>query len=316
MSVSATFYTNSFNRLPLLKNLFRSFEVCNENKDVEWVVTDYGSQDGSKEWLEAYKKKATFSVKLILGDEGEYFNRLEIPDLDRRTRFEAILRKYRNDAIAEAEGDLVFDVATDHQFVRKGDWVKDAQEVFRHREQVVGKDDLSGIIAFGYFRWRLDKRNNRRSEEQNSSRIPYYLAIQKAYVDYMVMKRSRLQQIGPYFELTAIKKDTDELDRWQRKDDSLRPETEYSLRCEKLNLKRAFLKYPILASLKNDELDKTMKAVGDAGDDGLIMPVYDRFELPRRFWNIERPVSSEEIYSSCTEGFVRRLFLDLLHLFT
>lgn len=286
-----TFYTNSFNRLPLLKNLLRSFEVCNEHPHVEWVITDYGSTDGSREFLTQYAQAAAFPVKIILGDETQYFASLRLPTLDRRTRFEAILRKYRNDARAAAQGELLFDVATDHQFIRQGNWVEEVLSIFKHRQAFVGADDISGIVPFGYFRWRLNKPNNQRHAVQNSEGAAYYVAREKAYVDYSVMKKTTAEVVGPYFELTKLAVDPVLIDKWYANDATLHPESEYAGRCHERGLKRVFMKYPFLVTFKNQDVAKLVKATGDS----LVVPLWSLEHMRATFGYLDRPVSSDEL---------------------
>lgn len=297
-----TFYTNSFNRLPLVRNLLRSFEVCNEYPYVEWVITDYGSADGSREFLAEYAKQASFPLKVILGDERVYFASLKLPNLDRRTRFEAILRKYRNDARRAASGKLLFDIASDHQFIRRGNWVNEILEIFNHHEKMEGKDTISAIVPFGYYRWRLDKPNNQRLPVQNANQTSYYVAREKAYVDYSVMKKGTAQAVGPYFELTELNDNPSLIDRWYAQDPLLHPESEYARRCEKLGLKRVFMKYPILVTFKN----RDARQIRSGGGDSLIAPLWTLEQIQETFHYLNRPVSSDELLKPVTSRVIAK----------
>lgn len=297
-----TFYTNSFNRKALLVNLLRSFEACNEHPRVEWVITDYGSQDGSREFLTDYAKNASFPVKLIIADEQQYFDSLGLPTLDRRTRFEAILRKYRNDALAAAEGEFVFDVATDHQFIRRGNWIDEIRAIHEHRRQQRGTDDIATIIPFGYFRWRLDKENNRRGQEQNADGTAYFVAREKSYVDYGVMNRAVINAIGPYMELTEIGHDPSRIERWYTKDPLLHPESEYARRCQAQGLKRIFMKYPILITFHNQDVTRLAESAGD----NLIIPLWTKEKMETIFNRLDRPVSSDELSRPVTSFLISK----------
>lgn len=287
-----TFYTNSFNRRRLLQNLLRSFEACNQYPKVEWIITDFGSTDGSREWLQNYAAQAAFPLQTIFADENDYFASLALPTLDRRTKLWSILRWYRNQARDSAHGNYYFDVATDHQFIRRGHWMKEIFDVFAHREQTVGKDDLACVMPLGYFHWRLNKPNNRRENEQPSASVPYYMACAKGYVDYSVMKRATAEKIGPYWETTQLADKPEMIKRWYGLDPALQPETQYCRRAEALGLKRAFLKYPITISFRNRDVS-TLVATHTEPD--LIIPLWTLEEIQAQFGRLRRPVSSEEL---------------------
>lgn len=288
-----TFYTNSFNRLRLLQNLLRSFEACNEYPNFEWVITDFGSTDGSREWLDQYANHVSYRLQTVFADENDYFTSLKLPTLDRRTKTWSILRWYRNQARAAAHGDYYFDVATDHQFIRRGPWLLEIMEIFSDREQEVGQDDLASVVPFGYFRWRLDKSNNQRGPLKNEAHVPYYIAHQKGYVDYSVMKRSTAERIGPYWELTALRDHPEDIARWYANDPALQPEAEYCHRAEALGLKRAFMKYPVTISFRNREL---ATLVSTDVENGLIVPLWTLPDMENQFGHLRRPISSEELY--------------------
>ena len=201
-----------------------------------------------------------------------------------------------------ASGDYIFDTGTDHQFIRKGNWVEEIIDIFKHRENTVGRDDLSGIIPFGYFRWRLDKPNNARFPVENEGGIPYYIAKSKAYVDYSVIKKKTRDKIGRFMEIIDIEPNTPEMKMWIAKDDIIGLEAEYSLRCQKLGLNRVFMKYPVSISFSNDMADK-LKPDGD----NLIIPTRTLEEMKEKFSHLDRPISSDELCGLETESFIKRL---------
>lgn len=297
----ATFFTNSYNRLPLIKNLLRSFELCNQSREIEWVITDYGSTDGSRQWLTTYAANAAWPVKLIFGDEQEYFARLRVTPVNRRARLETILRKFRNDARAAATGQYLFDIGSDHQFIRPADFVAEAAGVFKHRARAIGHNDISGVIVFGYFRWRLNKPNNERGQEQASDSVPYYLAKEKAYVDYSVMRRQEVEKIGPFLELADLVPGTSQMDWWQAGNHL---EMEYMDRCEKFQLRRAFLKYPFLVSFRNNEAQELVNTLQESKD--LIVPIWTLNEMQQKFGWLSRPISSEELCRSLAPSLLER----------
>ena len=302
--MEATVFTNSINRLRLLKNLLRSFEECNRSTDIEWVVTDYGSSDGSREWLADYASTASFPIQIILGDEKEYFARLPMKTVGRRERLEFILRKYRNDARRIAQGKLLFDIGSDHQFIRPADFVAEIQAIFSHRVQQVSRNDLSGVFTAGYFRWRLNKPINARGKLQMAGNVPYFIAVQKPYVDYMVMSRETVTKIGPYLDISQLKPDSPEMELWIKHDDTIRPETEYMQRCAKQDLRMGFLKYPFLISFSNKQAAQLVKE--HANEESLIIPLWTSQEIEQKFGWLSRPVSSEELCRTLSPSFLER----------
>lgn len=302
-----SFYTNSYNRLPFLKNLLKSFELCNQYPNVEWVITDYGSTDDSRAFIQRYSDESKFPVKYLFSDEDEYFSsidKLGVPINDRWWKFRALIAKYRNDARGLARGEYIFDVGSDHQFIRRGLWVEEILEIFKHRETEVGKDDIACIVNYGYPRWRYDKLNNVRSEEKNIGSVPYYVAKEKAYVDYNVMKKSTCEKVGNFLEPQNLKEGTRSREMWDSKNDSIQSEAEYERRCRRAGLKRIFMKYPILGSFKNEEQAIILK-LAQENDSELFASLWEMEDLKKKFSRLKRPVSSEELGVILSRGTVR-----------
>jgi glycosyltransferase involved in cell wall biosynthesis len=302
-----SFYTNSYNRLLLLKNLLKSFELCNQHPNVEWIITDYGSTDGSREFIQKYSEKSDFRVKYLFADENDYFSsidKLGIPIDDRWWKFRALLAKYRNDAKELSQGEYIFDVGSDHQFIRRGLWIEEVIEIFRNREEAVGKDDISCIVNYGYPRWRYEKPNNARSEEKNTESVPYYMVREKVYVDYGVMKRSTLERIGKFLEPSGLQEGTIQMNMWKEKNAAIQPEAEYERRCRQAGLKRVFMKYPILGSFKNDEQATVLQLAQDRGSE-LLASLWTMEDIEKRFNRLKRPVSSDELGVILPRGAMR-----------
>ena len=59
-----TYHANTFNRIHFLKNLLLSFETCNVREDFEWIITDYGSTDGTRDFLSEFSSKNKFMTFL------------------------------------------------------------------------------------------------------------------------------------------------------------------------------------------------------------------------------------------------------------
>jgi len=300
----ASFYVNSFNRLPLLKNLLKSFELCNRYERVEWIITDYGSTDGSREFIQEYARQSSWPVKYLMGDESEYLSEIRKQNIridSRWTRFMAIIAKFRNDARQLSSGDYIFDVGSDHQFIRPGNWVEEVFEIYKHRENEIGFDDIACLVHYGYPRWRLDKPNNARGEEKNTGSVPYYVAKEKAYVDYNVMKKNTIKKVGNFSEPQNLKEGTRLREMWDSENDFINPEVEYERRCNKLGLKRIFMKYPILVSFPN-----SFKVSTEERKDDLFAPLWTLEEMKKKFGCLKRPVSSEELGVVVKAGLVDR----------
>jgi len=271
-----------------------SFEVCNEYDNVEWIFVDLGSTDGSRDYIREYSRKAGFSVKVIFDDEEDYFN------IIRKTGFSvdnhwkklrSILGLYRNKAKIIAEGEYIFDLADDQQFIRKGNWIEEIFEVFKHRKLKIGKDDIISLVPYAYYRWRLDKPNNTRLPIENKDSAPYYLAAHKPYVDYSVMKKEMFNKVGKFITPLDFGDDFKKKNMWKLENESLSPWVEYEKRCENLGLVRVFLKYPIFMLFPNDLPD----SFNFPNNDKLICKVWTLEEMKKKFGNLDRPISSEEL---------------------
>ena len=288
-----SFLVNSFNRLPLLQNLVRSFELCNEYPNVEWVVSDYGSSDGSREFIENFAKRANFEVRYLFEDQTQYLDSIRKRGLpvDTRARVKgAILGKFRNDLRRLARGEYFVELSDDHQFIRGGDWIEELFEIYRHRESARGHDDISCIVIYGYFRWRLDKPNNARYPQENSDGVPYFVAKQKDYVDYQIMKRQTFERIGEYYDPIRFVPGSPEWRMWTQSDSPVTHETDYQRRCTALGLKRVFMKYPFVVSFPDNGLSLT-----NGAPDGLIASLWTLDDMKRQFGHLDRLVSSDEL---------------------
>ncbi len=292
MGPEVTFHVNSYNRRALLTNLLRSFERCNECRGVEWVITDYGSTDGSRDFIKEYQRGSDWPVVVVLGDEGAYFEQYRRKGLSIDSRWakrRAIMGKFRREARRLAKGAWLFDVADDHQFIRPGNWIEEIKEIYRHREAKTGRDDIAGVVAYGYRRVRLDKPNNARGPGENAGGAPYFVAREKSYVDYSVMKRSTCRMVGEYLDPVDLIPGTPEAEQWEREDDFIQSEAEYERRCRQRGLVRVFMKYPVTVAFPND-------FEGGRSDEELMVPLWSLEDMRRRFGSLGRPVSSDELF--------------------
>ena len=134
-----TYHLNTFNRLDSLKIMLESFEECNQYANFEWVFVDLGSTDGTQEFLFDKYKNCGYA-SLVLGNENKYKDILEnkgLGALNERMRF-AIFGWAKNMARSVGKGDYFIEIADDHKFIKKGDWVSDMMEVFEHRKSMNG----------------------------------------------------------------------------------------------------------------------------------------------------------------------------------
>lgn len=286
-----TFHVNSYNRLPLLKNLLRSFERCNECRAVEWIITDYGSTDGSKDFIKEYQRGSDWPAMAVLGDQEDIFAEYRAKGLSidsRWAKHRAVMGRFRREARRLARGDFLFDVADDHQFIRPGNWLEEIQEIYRHRQERKGRDDIAGVVACGYRRIRLDKPNNARWPAENTAGVPYFVAREKSYVDYSVMKRSTCQSVGEYLDPVDLIPGTKEATLWEGQEDLIQSEAEYERRCREHDLVRVFMKYPVTVAFPND-------FAGGRGGEELIVPLWSLGSMQKRFGYLDRPVSSDEL---------------------
>lgn len=291
MGPEVTFHVNSFNRLALLTNLLRSFERCNGCRAVEWIITDFGSTDGSKDFIKEYQGGSNWPVVAVLGDQEDIFTEYRAKGLSidsRWARRRAVMGRFRREARRLARGDFLFDVADDHQFIRPGNWLEEIKEIYRHRQEGEGRDDIAGVVSYGYTRARLGKPNNARWPAVNPDRVPYFVAKEKSYVDYSVMKRSTGKLVGEYLDPVDLSPGTKEAALWEEENDFIQSEAEYERRCRQRGLVRVFMKYPVTVAFPND-----FKGVSKGG--ALIVPLWSLEDMQERFGYLDRPVSSDEL---------------------
>ena len=289
-----SYYVNTFNRVHLLKNLLDSFEECNEYQgNYEWIITDYGSTDDTRDFLTSYARYNDF-VALLFGNEIGYVKRLSSLGLEpknNRKKAHSIFGKFRNAARGVARGDLLVEIADDHQFIRKGDWISDSLDILKNRYSIVNKKDVSSIIYRSLSYQRIHKKNN---ESVPFLDMPtgreYFVALHKCYDDYHIQEKEIGDMIGQYLEIDKMSKDQQE--RWISGDDRHNHYEDYLRRTKDLGLKKIFMKYPYVVDFPNN----AHKSLNVARS-GLIVPIIDNSRFFNTFSDLNRPVSSEEIFS-------------------
>jgi len=289
-----SYYVNTFNRVHLLKNLLDSFEECNEySGNYEWIITDYGSTDDTRDFLTSYTKNNDF-VTLLFGNEDGYVNQLSslgLKPANNRKKAHAIFGKFRNAARGIARGDIIVEIADDHQFIRKGDWISDSIDILKNRYDIVNKKDVSSIIYRSLSYQRIHKKNN---ESAPFLDMPlgkeYFVALHKCYDDYHIQEREISDLIGPYLEIDKMNEDC--IERWKNGDDRLNHYEDYLARTKALGLKKIFMKYPYVVDFPNDAHNHL-----NVERAGLIVPIIDNNHFFETFSDLSRPVSSEEIFS-------------------
>ena len=289
-----TYHANTFNRVYLLKNLLKSFEMCNTRDDFEWVITDYGSTDGTRDFLNDFSSKNKW-LNTVLLDQDEYFKYLSKKDIapqNKKQVIATIFGKSINIARSVSNGDYFIHVADDHQFFRKCDWVADMLDIMDHREKYSGQQDITSVLYRGLSLARVFKANNERQPESitdNGNR--YFIAKHKHYDDYHLMSRKMFERIGSYFEIEK-EKDSNIIDRWKNGEYSRDHYTDYLERTKQLNLRKAFMKFPCAVDFPNYLHEKL-----NVPNDSLIVPIIDNQSFINRFSNLDRPVSSDEVFN-------------------
>ena len=116
-----SFHVLTFNKLSYLKNLINSFNECNLNKNYEFIIADYGSTDGTREYIKKISKKNEKFIPMF-GNRLEYFRTLEDKGLNLK-KFQiqkyAMTHKYRSDVLNIVTGQYCFDLGERHQFIRQ-----------------------------------------------------------------------------------------------------------------------------------------------------------------------------------------------------
>lgn len=281
-----TYHVNTFNRLPMLMNLLHSFELCNRYDRFEWVIIDYGSTDGTRDFIYDYQKTHD-DVSVVFSKEDTYFKVLDSWDLkprSKRFRSHAIFGLQRNIARQIGRGDAFIDIADDHQFIRPGNWISDMLNIGYD----FGREKISSIIYRGLWHNRIMKPNNERDPVRvTPSGVPYYVAKHKGYDDYHFMFRGMYEMIGPYLE---IERETDpqRIEDWRAERETFDHYQDYLWRANALGLKKVFLKYPYVVDFPNGFGTPEFK--GEP-----IIPLYDLDQMEAMFGHLDRPVSSDEL---------------------
>lgn len=281
-----TYHVHTFNRLNGLKTMLESFYDCNQYENFEWVIVDLGSTDGTQDFL--YKKyKNAKDMSVVFGNRNKYEEILKSKNLEPRTRKQGSVPIFgwaKNIARSLARGDYFIEIADDHKFIKKGNWVCDMISVFEHRKkQNNGICDISSIIYRGLPKHRIFKKNNRLSAEvRTDSKVSYFLSSTKGYDDYHMMEKATYNKIGPYLEIDeGIGKNR--ISSWRAGNSEFCQYTDYVDRCNKLKYQKAFLKIPFAIDCEYSSFDQSKKII------------FTSDELEKRFSCLDRPISTEEI---------------------
>ena len=200
----------------------------------------------------------------------------------------AIFGKAMNEARSIANGNYYIHVADDHQFFRKGDWVREMLSVFKHREENNnGTCDISSLLYRSLPLYRLYKQNNETfSEEKMNDQVSYFVAKHKHYDDYHMMQKNVYKDIGPFFEIHKEKR-TEILENWKSATGPVfNHYIDYLGRAKQKGYVKVFLKYPWAV-----DLDGKI-----SNGKSLAIPVIDNDNFVNAFSNLDRPVSSNEIF--------------------
>lgn len=130
MNKKLTIFTPTYNREHTISRIYESILRQDNNllNDIEWLIVDDGSSDGTESLVENWiEKQLTFTllyIKQVNGGKHTAFNR----------------------AVQEAQGELFFTVDSDDWLADNS--IKDVLELF---DTICGDDSLAGIIALKCF---------------------------------------------------------------------------------------------------------------------------------------------------------------------
>jgi len=288
-----TYHVISFNRLPFLRNLLESFRLCNVYPHYEWIITDYGSKDGSCEFLQESAAQDSH-LRVLYKDEKEYFDDLKAKGLEpkfQNQKLAAIASHFRNEVRRMAKGDLFVDLADDHQFIRRGDWVREALSIYGHRIESQGRDDATGIVtrAFMYAR-HLKKSNVLSPLYRTDEGIEYFVYEHKGYDVYCMMKRSTFQKLGPFKEIDQLT-DPDEVRQWKNNLGFIDLYPDYVKKAALLGMKRITMKFPYVVEFPNEIIKHI-----HSDTEPPFCPLFQTGEMEEEFSKLSQPVSSDEIF--------------------
>lgn len=246
-------HVTSFNKFLHFKNLIESFVHCNVYENIELIIVDNGSTD--QRLLEYYEGlQLPFPFRLIRNEKNDY---------------PRCIWHAKNQARMEARGEYFLDIPDDHQFVRKGDWIRECLDIYS------SIDNIGCIVLYAYPIFRWTKANNRLRRERRANNISFYISYFKGYVDYHFMSRTTYEKVGPFLDTGY--------------DSRIVPEPDYMRRCTALGLRRLFLKFPASVSIPSYLDDRLIEFESQPVHGYLSSNDYTRWE------NLKRPVSAEEI---------------------
>jgi len=289
-----SYCVNTLNRRYLLENLLNSFHECNTyDGPYEWVITDYGSKDDTRQFLLDYAS-SNKGINLYFGDGEGYINLLDgmgLSPTSERKKSHAMFGLSRNIAKGSARGDILIEISDDQQFIRKGNWVQDALDIFDHRKSIAGHDDISSIVYRGPTIGKLLKPNNAIEPVSiTDSGVEYFIAKHKCYDDYHIQTRETFDTIGPYLEVHKLK-DQNLIDGWKNGDITVNHYEEYLKKAQQLNMKKVFMKYPYVAAFPKYIHDK----INVKTTENLLVNPVSLQKMKKLYRDLDRAISTEEI---------------------
>jgi glycosyltransferase involved in cell wall biosynthesis len=274
--------------------MLRSFMACNVYENFEWILIDHGSTDGTIRFLSELRNDPEFEsiadrIRIFIFDEKAYIARLKDKGISLnggRRIGEGFYGYYRNKAKSLSKGDYFIDIADDHQFIRKGDWVSEMIDIYKDREK---QDDIGALVFRTRLKYRALKKNNMGTPAKTKGGIEYLVCDSKGYDDYQFMSKESYERLGPMFSPDQIEEQS-EKDLWNdesRLEYDSRHYKDYLKRTKELGLKKVMMKYPYTHDLLNDKYNQERK--------DLVAPIVDLSVLKKEFGDLNRCISIEEM---------------------
>jgi hypothetical protein len=283
-----TFHVLTFNKLSYLKNLIKSFVFFNKIVNYEFIIADYGSTDGTREYLNNLKKKHKKFI-IFLGDRSSYFKQLECRGLDlskNHIQKYVMIHKYRLDVLKIASGDYYFDLGERHQFIRElvslNDLIKDYNYIEEKFDFKIGGFNVRSPSLFGVF-----KKNNTYSHKIKTEYNTYYVCDKKGYDDFYFWNSDVYKKFGEFNYHYLNNKNK------FKENDQISHMHDYSKKLIRNNYRKVFLKIPLTVEFP---INLFTEFYLNYKKNDLFFKIRDNFSFLEKFENYNRPITSNDLF--------------------